>query len=245
MACFLINTYVERRQLLKEIGVEYIFELYFKRDFSNLSPADFLAKNLFSCEKVKKIFLGHDFHFGANKSGNFELAKKEALKNNVELLLYSEFKIQTLPVSSTAIRVEISSGNLLNANRMLGRSFFISGHVIKGQGRGRQIGFPTANIGYSKDIVIPSKGVYVTKTLLNNMLYESITNVGVNPTFNSGYEIHIETHLLDFSRDIYGDEIQVQFVEKIRDEKKFSSVNELVKQIEMDLLLAKKYFKDE
>jgi riboflavin kinase/FMN adenylyltransferase len=127
---------------------------------------------------------------------------------------------------------------------MLGREYFLTGRVIKGQGRGRQIGFPTANLGYDKDLILPSKGVYISKTQVNGMLYESITNVGVNPTFNTGYEIHVETHILGFSRDIYGDEICVKFIKKLRDEKKFSSVNELVTQISLDLESAKRFFEN-
>lgn len=240
---FLINTYSERRELLKKLGVDYLLELNFTRDFSTLKPEEFLRQFVFVNKKIKKIFLGHDFHFGANKTGNFELAKVESSKNGVELLMYSEYKVDSSSVSSTIVRNQIQEGRVEVAANMLGRNFFISGRVIKGQGRGRQIGFPTANLGYDKDIILPAKGVYVTNTILNGMLYESITNVGVNPTFNTGYDIHVETHLLDFSRDIYGDEIRVIFVKKIRDEKKFSSVNELVKQIEEDSIIARKYFK--
>lgn len=239
---FLINTYSERRQLLKNLGVDILIELDFNRDFSTLTPESFLHNYLFSLNSIKKIYLGHDFQFGANKTGNFELAKKEAQKFGVDLILYSEFKLSNEKISSTEIRALINSGTFEKVTNLLGRDFYLSGRVIKGQGRGRQIGFPTANLGYDKDSIIPSKGVYITKTTIADLVYESVTNVGVNPTFNTGYDIHIETHILGFSRDIYGDEIKVSFLKKLRDEKKFSSVNELVNQITSDVLDVKKHF---
>lgn len=240
---FLLNTYEERRHLLKDLGVDYLLELDFTRDFSTLTPESFLNQFVFTCKNIKRIYLGYDFHFGANKAGNFELAKKEAEKRGIQLFLHTEFKCDSKAVSSSLIRQSILDGQVDKAAELLGRNYFMSGRVIKGMGRGRQIGFPTANLGYDKDVIQPSKGVYITKTELNGMVYESITNVGVNPTFNTGYEVHVETNLFGFSRDIYGEEIKVFFIEKLREEQKFSSVNELVKQIEIDVEKAKKYFK--
>jgi riboflavin kinase/FMN adenylyltransferase len=241
---FLINTYQERRELLKELGVDYLLEINFTRDFSTLTPQEFLNKYIFCIQNIKKLFLGFDFQFGANKTGNFDLAKAESEKNGVDLVLHSEFKTPLSTVSSTVIRSKIESGNVDEINALLGREYFLTGRVIKGMGRGKQIGFPTANLGYDKDLIIPARGVYITKSILSGMAYESVTNVGVNPTFNTGYEIHVETHILGFSRDIYGEELKVCFLSTLRNEKKFSSVNELVSQIEEDVLKAKTYFKN-
>ena len=117
--------------------------------------------------------------------------------------------------------------------------------VIKGQGRGRQIGFPTANMDYDKTLIIPAGGVYITQTTINGMTYNSVTNIGINPTFNMGHAINIETHLLDFNRDINGEEMRVTFLRKIRDEKKFSSVNDLIFQIDQDVKSSRSYFKND
>jgi riboflavin kinase/FMN adenylyltransferase len=239
---FLLNTYKERRDLLQDLGVDFLLEIDFNRDFSTLSPEDFLNDYIFTNKLVKKIYLGHDFQFGANKAGNFSVAKKQAEMHGVELVLYSEFKVSSHSVSSSEVREKINLGNVKDARDLLGRNFFLSGRVIKGQGRGKQIGYPTANLGYDKDVIVPAKGVYISKTNLNGMIYESVTNVGVNPTFNSGYDLHVETHILGFSRDIYGEEIKIFFIQKLRDEKKFSSVNELVQQIAIDTQSAKKFF---
>lgn len=240
---FLINTYEERRELLKSCGVDYLFEIDFTRDFSTLKPEEFLEQYIFTFSGVSKIFLGHDFAFGANKSGDFGVAKKFCDKRNTSLVLQQEFTLKGNHVSSTEVRKAIEAGDLQKANELLGREYFLSGRVIKGEGRGKKIGFPTANLGYSKELIIPSKGVYITKVKIKDMIYNSVTNIGNNPTFNSGYDVHVESHLLNFTHDIYGEEIKVSFIKKLRDEKKFPSVNELIDQIQMDVDQAVDYFK--
>lgn len=242
-SCFLINSYSERRELLEENGVDYLLEIDFDRDFSTLSPEVFLDKFIFSYKNIFKIYLGHDFSFGANKSGTHPLVKNICEKKNINLVLQNEFKLNGIQISSTNVRKCILEGDVENSNKLLGRKFFLSGRVIKGQGRGKQIGFPTANMEYSKESVIPSLGVYITETSIGNMIYQSVTNIGINPTFNSGEDIHLETHLLNFSRDIYGEVVRVSFIKKIRNEVKFKSVNELIFQINSDLEMVKKYFK--
>jgi riboflavin kinase/FMN adenylyltransferase len=240
---FLINTFIERRELLEQCGVDYLLEVDFTRDFSTLLPDEFLAKYVFSFSKIDKIYLGHDFVFGANKSGDYKLAKNICEKEKVKLILQDEFRLDNHSVSSSVVRAAISSGEMEKVNSLLGRHFFLSGRVIKGQGRGKQIGFPTANIEYGKELITPALGVYITQTTIHDMTYNSVTNVGVNPTFNMGLEVNIETHLLDFDRDIYGEEMRVNFFKKIRNEIKFASVNALVTQINTDVKTAKDYFK--
>lgn len=242
---FLINTYLERRELLSECGVDYLLEINFTRDFSTLSPENFLEKYIFSFGGISKIYLGHDFAFGANKSGDFHVAKSFCDSRKTSLILQQEFKVKSSTVSSTEVRGAIQSGNIERANELLGRNYFLSGRVIKGEGRGKKIGFPTANLGYDKELIIPAKGVYVTQVKIKDMVYNSVTNIGVNPTFNTGYDVHVESHLLDFIHDIYGEEIRVSFIKKLRDEKKFPSVNDLVAQIESDVNQTRNYFKHE
>lgn len=242
---FLINTYEERRDLLAACGADYLLEIDFTRDFSTLSPEEFLDKYIFSFDGISKIYLGHDFAFGANKSGDFHVAKHFCENKKTSLILQQEFKVKSASVSSTEVRNAISVGDFPRTHELLGRDYFLSGRVIKGEGRGKKIGFPTANLGYDKELIIPAKGVYVTQAKIKDMVYNSVTNIGVNPTFNTGYDIHVETHLLDFTQDIYGDEIKVSFIKKLRDEKKFSSVNDLVTQIDLDVQQTRDYFKHE
>jgi riboflavin kinase/FMN adenylyltransferase len=239
---FLINTFSERRELLNECGVDYLFEIDFTRDFSTLTPEEFLEKFVFTFSGIEKIYLGHDFAFGANKSGNYNVAKDLCDKHSVHLVLQDEFQLGTDSISSSIVRTEIVGGNMEKAQNLLGRKYFLSGRVIKGEGRGRQIGFPTANLGYDKELIVPQRGVYITQTKFKDLTYNSVTNIGFNPTFNSGNQINIETHLLDFSRDIYGEEVRVSFIKKLRDEKKFSSVNDLINQIEQDVNTTRKFF---
>lgn len=242
---FLINTYEERRELLAECGADYLLEIDFTRDFSTLSPESFLEKFIFSFDGISKIYLGHDFAFGANKSGDFNVAKTVCDSRKTSLVLQQEFKVRSSAVSSTEVRKAISEGDIPKANELLGRNYFLSGRVIKGEGRGKKIGFPTANLGYDKELIIPAKGVYITQVRIKDMIYNSVSNIGVNPTFNTGYDVHVESHLLDFTQDIYGEEIRVTFIKKLRDEKKFPSVNDLVAQIETDAKMARNYFKNE
>ena len=240
---FLINSFLERRELLAKCGVDYLLEVDFTRDFSTLKPEDFLAKFVFSFLGIDKIYLGHDFAFGANKSGDYKLAKTLCEKENISLILQDEFLLDSHTVSSSIVRASIAIGEMEQVYSLLGRAYFLSGRVIKGQGRGKQIGFPTANIDFGKELIVPARGVFITQTTIHDMTYNSVTNIGINPTFNMGLDINIETHLLDFNRDIYGEEMRVTFLKKIRDEKKFSSVNDLVTQIDCDVQSAKKFFK--
>lgn len=242
---FLINTYKERRDLLASCGADYLLEIDFTRDFSTLSPENFLNDYIFSFEGISKIYLGHDFAFGANKSGDFHVAKTFCEQRKTALMLQEEFKLRSSSVSSTETRNAIFSGNIPRANELLGRKYFLSGRVIKGEGRGKKIGYPTANLDYDKELIVPGQGVYVTQVKIKDMIYNSVTNIGINPTFNTGNEIHVESHLLDFTQDIYGDEICVVFIKKLRNEKKFSSVNDLVEQIKLDSNHARDYFKHE
>ena len=240
---YLINNYIERRELLALCGVDYLLEVDFTRDFSTLLPEDFLERFVFSFSGIEKIYLGHDFVFGANKSGDYKVAKNLCLIKKVSLILQDEFRLDNDSVSSSVVRLSISKGEMEKVQTLLGRPYFITGRVIKGQGRGKQIGYPTANIDYGKEAIIPSGGVYITQTSINDMTYNSVTNIGVNPTFNMGNEINVETHLLDFNRDIYGEELRVSFFKKIRDEKKFSNVNDLISQISADVKIAKSFLK--
>ena len=234
---FLINSYHERRNLLEENGVKYLVEFEFNRDFSTQSPQEFLDNYIAICSNLSSLYLGHDFAFGANKSGDHDFVKTYCMKNGINCFLEKEFVLDgNLKSSSTVIRQSLLDGKICDANSLLGRNFYVQGRVIKGQGRGKKIGFPTANIIFPNDRITPKRGVYKSSVTYNNMSYNSITNIGVNPTFGDGALVNFETHILDFDNDIYGEEIRVELSNFIRNEKKFSNVNELIKQIKKDIL---------
>lgn len=239
---FLLNSVEEKRELLQSCGVDYLCEIKFDRNFSTLSPEDFLNDYIFCNDQLKCLFLGHDFAFGANKSGGHLQAMEVARKHNVIFEDLNKFEFDGERVSSSLIREKIRTGKILEANSFLGRDYFVTGRVVKGDGRGRQIGFPTANVGFAQNRVIPSNGVYATQTRIGKMNYLSVTNIGCKPTFLKDGGVTIESHLLDFDRDIYGEEIEVHFNQKIREEIKFDSVNALIQQIDKDVVTAREIF---
>ncbi len=241
---FLINSYKSRRELLEKNGVDFLIELTFNRDFSTQTPKEFLDDNVLKHHGVESFYLGHDFVFGSNKQGDFTFAQKYCHEKNVkahQLPCYREKG----KVSSSIIRECITSGEVETANQLLGRNFFLEGIIVKGEGRGKKIGFPTANMKITKELIIPQNSVYITKCIHEKMIYQSVTNIGYNPTFKDEQEIHVETHILDFDSDIYGEQLKVEFIKRVRNEKKFSSVNDLISQIENDVLEVKRYYRND
>ena len=238
---FLINSYDQRRQLLETIGVDFLVEMKFTRDFSTLAPEEFLDKYLLSYPGLKNFYLGYDFAFGANKQGGFDLAKSICQEKKIHVEIQSKFELEGEVVSSSRIRQKLSEGELAQADKLLGRPFHLEGVVVKGEGRGKKIGFPTANIQVSPDLIIPSNGVYVTRTIYKGMTFQSVTNIGYNPTFKDTLITHIETNLFDFDTDIYGETLEIQFLGKIRNERKFPTVNDLISQIRADVEQAKNH----
>jgi riboflavin kinase/FMN adenylyltransferase len=231
---FLINTYEERRELLENLGIKNLVEIKFDRDFSTNSPAAFLEEYiLFS--RVEVLHLGHDFAFGANKAGDHNFVEDYCKNKSIKIAINQEFQSQENEnISSSTIRTNLQNGKIEAANDLLDREFFIEGTVVKGKGRGRQLGFPTANFSYNNRRIVPAKGVYATKLLYKGGMYNSITNIGNNPTFTDVEGLQVETHVLDFDNDIYGENFRLFFISRLRDEKKFSSVNELIQQIKTD-----------
>jgi riboflavin kinase / FMN adenylyltransferase len=241
---FLINSRDERQRLLTDTGCDLLYEVDFNRDLSVLSPEEFLQNFLLSKFNIRKFYLGHDFGFGVNKSGGIPFMQSLCQKLGIEVSLHGQHYIDGVAVSSSVIRESVKGGEIQRANLLLGREFSISGLVIKGEGRGRGMGFPTANLGYSSSHLIPSNGVYVSKTIIGDMTYHSVTNIGKNPTFNSEdpKKTNIETHLLDFDRDIYGEQIKVEFLQHLRSEKSFKSVNELILAIKNDVISVRDFY---
>jgi len=236
---YLLCSYQQKYEFLLAIGVDAIVEIRFNRDFSSLSPEQFLQNHIFCGPQVNHIYLGHDFHFGKNKSGGIDevadFLKKNKLESSVQVTRLNLYKVKDKLVSSSIIRNHLLKSEIKEANHLLGRKFSIEGIVVRGLGRGRLIGFPTANIETDSGLIIPSNGVYETNVLVKGLEYKSLSNIGRNPTFENENHIHFETHLLNFDYDIYGERIKVSFEQFIRPEKKFSNANALVEQIEKDV----------
>ncbi len=238
---FLLSSYQERRKLLESAGVNYLVEIPFTREFSSMTANSFAEDFVVKINQLKLLCLGYDFAFGANKSGDVNTFKSILSKTDKEIFSLKEYKDSECKVSSSQIRLMIKSGDVAGVVPLLGRNFRLSGVVVHGQGRGKGIGFPTANIRVSDEIITPSTGVYATRSLLDGVAYKSVTNIGFNPTFNDSFKMTIETHLLNSISDFYDHEMEVEFLGKIREERRFESVEHLKAQIARDVETARNW----
>ncbi|WIW71893.1 bifunctional riboflavin kinase/FAD synthetase [Anaerosinus gibii] len=235
-----INSNFEKEKILKNIGLDILFNIPFTKSLLSLPPEDFLS---LLCEHLdpKYLVAGPNYSFGYKGKGTPQLLKKLGAKFGFNAYIHPEVYYDNIMVSSTRIRNLLIEGNITLANKLLGRPFSFYGTVCQGDQRGRLLGFPTANILDSTEKILPAAGVYVTKTTVNNTTYFSITNIGVNPTFN-GNSKHLETHLFDFNGNLYKKTINIEFFKRIRNEKRFANIDCLKKQINDDILFAKNFW---
>jgi len=229
----IIVPFEEKIKLLDEQGVDVTVCLKFTEELSRLSAEDFVKEILVRILRIKDIVVGPDFMFGKNRSGNADLLEKLGEIYGYDTKVLQPKVIGDEIISSSLIRKYISLGNIQRVNELLGYRYFIRGVVIEGEKRGRKIGFPTTNIKSSWEL-LPKTGVYATYATIRDERFQSITNIGYRPTFGEN-NLLIETHIFDFSEDVYGSEISIEFVERLRDEKKFGDVDELVSQIKLDI----------
>ena len=238
---FLLCSEEQRRKWLEEAGVDWLVEVSFTRDFSTLSAEQFLDEYILNQSKVQEIYLGWDFAFGAHKSAGAAEVQAHCSKMNIKVEVCPRYSVENINVSSSLIRQCLSKGEVEETQEYLGRPFSLEGLVVKGEGRGKRLGVPTANLKLNPDLMLPARGVYITETVSRGMIFRSVTNVGKNPTFKEDGPSWVETHILDFDGDIYGETIEVKFLKRLREEKKFSSVENLLKQIHLDIGLARAY----
>ncbi|MFQ5787593.1 MAG: bifunctional riboflavin kinase/FAD synthetase [Thermodesulfobacteriota bacterium] len=232
----------ERFRLLEKEGVDLTICFNFTRAFSKISAKDFVKDYLVEKLNIKTIFVGPDLFFGRNREGDIELLKTMGKSFDFETKTIGPVYFEDKLISSTAIRQSLEKGNVKKAANFLGECFSIEGKIKEGERRGRKLGFPTANLETDWEL-FPKKGVYVTWANLGNKRFKSITNVGVRPTFGKS-KLIVETHMLEFNDDIYGDTLRVSFIDRIRDEKRFESIETLSSQISKDVKKAKKVFSE-
>lgn len=230
----------ERLAIMQKLGAKRVEQAEFTRELASLSPEKFLDLLI---EKMQPhtIVAGFNYTFGKNKSGNTELLTKLAVKKGIGAAIIQPVNFANKPVSSTRIRELIEKGDVQTAQLMLGRTYTLCGTVVENKRIGRSIGFPTANILPDETRAIPQDGVYISMAKLSGDMLPSVTNIGANPTVG-GKQRMIETHILDFDGDIYGREIEVFFVKKLRGVKTFSTLDELKAQITSDSKTAMEYF---
>ena len=232
----LLATQNQKMRLLKEIGVDFVVSLSYS-ELRNVTARDFVLEFLYGTLSVKSIVCGYDFRFGKDRAGDVALIK-QLLPNEVAVITPDIVKINGNTVSSTLIRSLLSSGDIKTANMLLGREFSFEAEVVHGAKLGRNLGFPTINQIYPASLAKLPYGVYATRTVFEDgKAYNSVSNFGVKPTVN-GTDPILETHLLGFDGDCYGKILTVYFVDFIRKEQKFSSLDELKQQIERDKITA-------
>ena len=238
---FMINSQLKKKEILESLGLDYLIDLHFDKNFTQLNHIEFEDKILLGKLNTKKILIGRDFQYGNQRKGNIETLRIFCEKNNIQLneidLIFDEQ--DNNKISSSKIRENLNLGNIELANKDLVRKFSISGKVIKGDQRGRSIGIPTANIEYPLNTIIIPYGVYAVETTIDGNTYFGIVNFGIRPTFNKEKPI-VEAYLFDFDNNIYDKNIELFFYKQIRQEKKFNGIKELLNQINLDIAEAKK-----
>lgn len=223
----------QKLAILKNMGVDMVISIPFDDYMTKITPNEFVRDILVNKLNIEKLIIGHDFTFARNKEGNTESLQLLSYKYKFNLQVVSPIRINGIRVSSTKIRSLILEGSLDKVRQYLGYNYQLQGRVIHSKKLGRTIGFPTANLESDNNMVIPKNGIYATKVYVEDKVYFGATNVGYNPTVN-GKSLSIETNILEFDEDIYGKNIKIEFLERIRDEKKFSSLEELKNQLGKD-----------
>ncbi|PYS72334.1 MAG: hypothetical protein DMF69_07905 [Acidobacteria bacterium] len=237
----LLQTFDQKIEAFGVLGIEQTIIVRFTQEFASIRAADFLRAVVKERLQAKEVYLGKGFAFGHNREGNIELLKKLGSELGFVAGEVPEVRLRGRRVSSSKIRELLASGNVNLARRMLGRPYGVEGRVERGDERGHQLGFPTANL-HPQNRVIPKNGVYVTGTLIDGQWRRSVTNIGLRPTFGQATEPSVETYVMNWDGDLYGDVIRVRFLYRLRDERKFGSIEELKSQIGRDVGRAHSYF---
>ncbi len=236
---FILSDIKTRSHLLEKTKLDFLGILKFDDFMSNLSPREFIEKIIKNRVGVSHLIVGYNFRFGKNREGDVEILSKICSEFNIDLTIIKQVKNMELTISSSKIREAIEELNFQKVKKIIGDYWKILGEVIEGDKRGREIGFPTANI-LLNNLIKPDFGVYAVKIDYNNDTYDGIANFGVRPTFDKTKSLPIlEVHLFNFSDNLYGKEIIISFVDFIRKEKKFNGLESLKSQIQLDINIAK------
>ncbi len=238
----LLQTFDQKIEALGALGIEQTIVIRFDEQFAQIRAEDFLRDVVRERLQAKEVYLGRGFAFGYKREGNIKLLREASARFGFRAEEVPEVGLRGRRISSSAVRELLATGCVNLARRMLGRPYSVEGRVVRGHERGRALGFPTANLR-PQNRVIPRGGVYVTATLIEGAWRRSITNIGTRPTFETNVlELSIETFVMNWSGDLYGDVLRVRFLHRLRDEKKFASLEELKMQIERDRMRASQYF---
>ena len=233
----------EKAAVMEGMGIDYMFNIPFTKEVMSMSPERFVKEILVDAFRIREAYCGFNYSFGYKAQGTPEVLMHEGLKHGFGIHVQEPYMIDGIVVSSTYIRQLISEGRMEECTRFMGRMYSIGGEVVVGNKLGRTIGFPTSNVMIDESMASPPNGVYITYCSYNGVKYPSITNVGVKPTIGT-YSKNVETHIFNFDKELYGKQIRVEFVKQTREERKFSGIEELSRQIESDCIMAKAYHRE-
>lgn len=232
----MLNTIDEKNKLMEAEGIDHLVVKKFTKQFSRLSAQDYVREVLVETLHVKHIIIGYDHHFGRNRTANINDLKAFGEIYNFKVTEISAEEIDEVTVSSTKIRKALLDGDVKTANIFLGYNFMLTGKVVKGKGLGKQLNYPTANIRIEEPYkLIPKNGVYVVKANIKDAIVFGMMNIGTNPTVDGKVQ-SIEVHFFNFSQDIYGKILEVEILERLRDEQKFDSLEDLKNQLSKDFM---------
>lgn len=242
----LLNTLEEKKVLLAEAGIDHMAVIPFTNSFSRLSSCEFIRDYLVERIGIRHLVVGYNHRFGRDREGDFDKLSKCASEYGFGIEMVPELESGPGELSSSVIRNLIQSGDVSGASRLLGYEYSLKGEVIGGSRLGTSIGFPTANITPSDSIkLLPKSGVYAVRALLKGENFPGMLNIGTRPTVNDNADNQtIEVHMLDFSQDVYNEEIRIHFIERLRDEKKFPDIDSLRKQLQVDKENTRRVFRD-
>ncbi len=243
VASRVLTTNEEKEYIFGSSGIDYLIECPFTAEVMSMEPKAFIEWIATSLH-MKCVVVGDDFHFGHKRAGDYHTLKQYEQEYGYETIVVEKMKDNNRDISSTYVREEIAAGNLKKANELLGYHYFIKSEVVHGKKLGRTIGVPTINMVLPENKLLPPNGVYLTEVEVEGKTYVGVTNVGCKPTVSDSNMIGVETYIVDFNQSVYGDCILVSFVEFIRPEIKFASVEELKQQMESDIDTALKYYEN-
>jgi riboflavin kinase / FMN adenylyltransferase len=240
----LLTTIEEKIKLFEESGIENLLIINFTKEFSQQSSEKFFKDYIIDRIGIKEIIVGYDHHFGKGRSGDVNTLRKMGIEYGFEVNTVEPFKINDEAVNSTKIRKALSEGNIKTASAFLGRKYSFNGTVIEGDKRGRELGFPTANISLDdEEKLLPSLGIYAVEFLFDDESHKGLLSIGIRPTFYNSGKIIPEVYLYDFNREIYNRKISVKIIDWIRAEEKFPSAEALVEQMQKDKIKGLEIFK--
>lgn len=228
-------------EIMKSLGVDVLIIVPFDTFQLNIEAKHFLESIIHKKINAKHIIVGYDFRFGKNAKGSVDMIKEHSNRLDYTVDIIEQIRYKDQVVSSTAIRTYLLNGQIELANNLLGRKYDLLGKVVKGKQVGKTLGYPTINLDTTYDMSVLKPGVYITQTTIDGIIYPSATNVGFNPTFNQK-NFNIETFILNFDRDLYGETVHISFMKFIRPEIKFDNLDDLIKQIDNDVIITKEYF---